>query len=46
MSASAAGIAAGIFFVGYVILQAPVGHWAEHGSAKKLVGASILSGAG
>lgn len=42
MSASMSGLAAGIFFVGYVILQAPAGHWAERGSAKQFIGISIL----
>jgi MFS family permease len=42
MTASMSGLAAGIFFIGYVILQAPAGHWAEHRSAKQFVGASIF----
>ena len=42
LSASMAGLVAGIFFIGYVILQAPGGHWAEHYSAKKFIGVSIL----
>lgn len=42
MTASMSGLAAGIFFVGYVILQAPAGHWAEHRSAKMFVGTSIF----
>ena len=41
MTASLSGLAAGIFFVGYIILQAPAGHWAEHRSAKQFIGASI-----
>src|SRR6267143_6225037 len=31
------GHAAGIFFLGYVMLQIPGGHWASRWSAKKLV---------
>jgi MFS family permease len=42
MSASFSGLAAGIFFVGYILLQVPGGHIAEHGSAKKFIGFSIL----
>ncbi|CAH2602231.1 MFS transporter [Rhodovastum atsumiense] len=42
MTASMSGLAAGIFFVGYVLLQAPAGHWAEHRSAKQFIGLSIL----
>jgi MFS family permease len=42
MTASVSGLAAGIFFIGYVILQAPAGHWAEHKSAKQLITASIF----
>ncbi len=42
MSASISGLAAGIFFIGYVLLQVPGGHIAEHGSAKKFIGCSIL----
>jgi MFS family permease len=43
MSASIAGLAAGIFFVGYVMLQVPGGHIAERGSAKRFIGFSILA---
>src|SRR5580700_6224207 len=32
-----AGQAAGIFFLGYVLLQIPGGHWANKWSARKLV---------
>lgn len=42
MSASIAGMAAGIFFIGYMVLQVPGGHFAEHGNAKKFIGWSIL----
>ena len=37
MSASQAGLASGIFFIGYLILQVPGGHLAQRWSAKKLV---------
>ena len=46
LTASMSGLAAGIFFIGYVILQAPGGHWAEHHSAKKFIGLSILAWGG
>ena len=46
LSASTAGLVAGIFFIGYVILQAPGGHWAEHHSARKFIGVSILAWGG
>ncbi len=36
------GLAGGIFFIGYVLLQIPGGHLAEHWSAKKFVGIMIL----
>jgi len=42
MNASMLGLAAGIFFIGYVVLQAPGGHWAEHRSAKQFIGISIF----
>ena len=42
MTAGLSGLAAGIFFVGYVIPQIPAGHWAEHGNAKQFIGVSIL----
>jgi MFS family permease len=37
MSASFSGFAAGIFFVGYLVLQVPGGHLATHGVAKKFL---------
>lgn len=43
MTASIAGIAAGIFFVGYVLLQVPGGHISERGSGKVFIGFSILA---
>jgi MFS family permease len=42
MTAALSGLAAGIFFVGYVIPQIPAGHIAEHGNAKHFIGISIL----
>ncbi|MES1953615.1 MFS transporter [Salinisphaera hydrothermalis] len=40
--AAGAGLAGGIFFIGYLFLQIPGGHLAEHWSAKKFVGIMIL----
>lgn len=42
ITAQISGLAAGIFFVGYLILQIPGGHFAENGGAKKFIAASIL----
>ncbi len=42
VSASAEGLAGGIFFIGYLVMQLPGGHLAEHWSAKKFVGIMIL----
>jgi MFS family permease len=42
LSAAASGLAAGVFFWGYLVLQAPGGHMAEHGSAKKFITWTIL----
>jgi MFS family permease len=36
------GLAAGVFFIGYLTLQIPGGHLAEHWSAKKFVGIMIV----
>ena len=36
------GLAAGVFFLGYLTLQIPGGHLAEHWSAKKFVGIMIV----
>ncbi|HEX9107889.1 MAG TPA: MFS transporter, partial [Longimicrobiales bacterium] len=36
------GLAGGIFFIGYLLLQIPGGHLAEHWSARKFVGIMIL----
>lgn len=42
LTAQGAGLAAGIFFIGYVCLQMQAGHWAERGNAKQFIGISIL----
>lgn len=42
LSASMSGLAAGIFFIGYLLLQVPGGHIAEHGSAKKYIAWTIF----
>ncbi|HTW27587.1 MAG TPA: MFS transporter [Acetobacteraceae bacterium] len=39
---AAQGAAGGIFFIGYVLLQIPGGHLAEHWSAKKFITVMIL----
>lgn len=41
MSASLAGMAAGIFFIGYLFLQVPGGQFAAKGSGKKFITCSI-----
>jgi sugar phosphate permease len=43
IGSTVAGIAAGIFYVGYVILQIPGGNYAEHKSAKKFILKSIMA---
>ncbi|MBS1867597.1 MAG: MFS transporter [Acidobacteria bacterium] len=43
LSASMAGLAAGVFFCGYLLLQVPAGHIAEHGSAKRYIVGAILA---
>jgi MFS family permease len=42
MTKAVAGLAAGMFFWGYLVLQIPGGHLAEHGSAKKFIAWTIL----
>lgn len=42
MSASFAGFAAGIFFIGYLFLQVPAGHLASRGAAKKFLTWSMV----
>ena len=46
LSMAASGLAAGIFFWGYLVLQVPAGHIAEHGSAKKFIMWSIIAWGG
>ena len=43
ISAAAAGLGAGIFFWGYLVLQIPGGHLAEHGSAKRFITWTIVA---
>src|SRR6267143_210099 len=43
LSMTRSGLAAGVFFIGYMLLQVPAGHIAEHLSAKKYVLWSILA---
>ena len=42
MTASISGLAAGIFFIGYLFLQVPGGDLAERGYAKKFIAICIL----
>jgi MFS family permease len=42
IDATQQGLAAGVFFIGYLTLQIPGGHLAEHWSAKKFVGIMIF----
>lgn len=42
ITASTAGLAAGVFFIGYLVFQIPGGHIAERGWAKTFVALSIL----
>ncbi|HKU09614.1 MFS transporter [Sinomonas sp.] len=42
IDAAQQGLAAGIFFIGYLTLQIPGGHLAERWSAKKFVGIMVL----
>ncbi len=46
ITAATSGLAAGIFFVGYMLLQIPGGHIAEHGSAKRFIAATIFAWGG
>ncbi|MDR3564736.1 MAG: MFS transporter [Negativicutes bacterium] len=43
LSLTVSGLSAGIFFLGYMVLQAPGGHIAEHGSAKKFILWTIIA---
>lgn len=42
ISASTAGLAAGVFFFGYLLFRVPGGHFAEKGCAKRFVALSVL----
>ena len=42
LDSAAEGLAGGIFFIGYLVLQIPGGHLAERWSAKKFVGIMVL----
>jgi len=42
LNSAAKGLAGGIFFIGYLVLQIPGGHLAERWSAKKFVGIMVL----
>lgn len=44
ISATMAGLAGGIFFIGYLFLQVPGGKIAVHGSGKKFIGWSLVAG--
>jgi MFS family permease len=46
LSPTAAGMAAGVFFFGYTLLQLPAGHISEHGSARKYILWTILAWGG
>jgi len=46
LSMTISGLAAGIFFFGYLVLQVPGGHIAEHGSAKKFILYTIIGWGG
>jgi MFS family permease len=46
MSLGASGAAAGMFFWGYLVLQLPGGHLAEHGKAKRFILWTILGWGG
>jgi MFS family permease len=46
LSPTAAGMAAGVFFFGYMLLQVPAGHISEHGSARKYILWTIIAWGG
>src|SRR5579872_147450 len=46
LSPASAGMAAGIFFFGYILLQVPAGHISEHGSARRYILWTILAWGG
>ena len=43
ITATMAGLAGGIFFIGYLFLQVPGGKIAVHGSGKKFIGWSLVA---
>ncbi len=43
ITASMAGLAGGIFFIGYLFLQVPGGKLAVYGNGKKFIGWSLLA---
>jgi MFS family permease len=46
LSPTSAGMAAGVFFFGYMLLQVPAGHISEHGSARRYILWTILAWGG
>jgi MFS family permease len=46
ISMASSGLAAGMFFIGYLLLQAPAGHIAEHRSAKNYIACTIVAWGG
>lgn len=46
LSLAASGLAAGMFFWGYLVLQLPGGHLAEHGKAKSFIFWTVLGWGG
>ena len=46
LSMAVAGVAAGMYFIGTMVLQVPAGHIAEHGSATKFIQYSIIAWGG
>ncbi|MGO8718075.1 MAG: MFS transporter, partial [Acidobacteriaceae bacterium] len=46
LSMAASGLAAGIFYWGYLVLNVPGGHIAEHGSAKRFILYTIIAWGG
>src|ERR1035437_2058993 len=46
LSLTISGLSAGIFFLGYLFLQIPGGHIAEHGNAKKFIFWTIIGWGG
>ena len=46
LTATGSGLAAGVFYWGYLLLQVPAGHFAEHRSAKRFIAWTILGWGG